>query len=64
MVQTNLQLETLQKIALFKLLFFLLIFQKLKTMTNFDILSTEQLLEVKGGSNELTTRDVTEDCIV
>ena len=33
-------------------------------MTNFDILSTEQLLEVKGGSNELTTRDVTEDAIV
>ncbi len=33
-------------------------------MTNFDILSTEQLLEVKGGANELTTRDVTEDAIV
>jgi hypothetical protein len=33
-------------------------------MTNFDILSTEQLLEVKGGANEVTSRDIVEDCIV
>jgi hypothetical protein len=33
-------------------------------MINFDILSTEQLLEVKGGANELTSRDVADDCIV
>ena len=33
-------------------------------MTNFDILSTEQLLEVKGGANELTNRDTVDDCIV
>jgi len=33
-------------------------------MTNFDILSTEQLLEVKGGANEMTTKDIVEDCIV
>ncbi|WP_294967175.1 bacteriocin class II family protein [Sulfurimonas sp.] len=33
-------------------------------MTNFDILSTEQLLEVKGGSNELTNRDTVDECIV
>jgi hypothetical protein len=33
-------------------------------MTNFDFLSTEQLLEVKGGANELTEKDVLEECIV
>jgi len=33
-------------------------------MTNFDILSTEQLLEVKGGANELTSKDVAEEAIV
>lgn len=33
-------------------------------MTNFDILSTEQLLEVKGGHNEITQKDVVDDCIV
>jgi len=33
-------------------------------MENFEILNSAQLLEVKGGANELTTRDVTEDAIV
>ncbi len=33
-------------------------------MENFEILNSTQLLAVKGGSNELTTRDVTEDAIV
>jgi len=33
-------------------------------MTNFDTLSTEQLLEVKGGANELTSRDTLEEAIV
>jgi hypothetical protein len=33
-------------------------------MINFEILSTEQLLEIKGGANELTTKDNIEECIV
>ncbi len=33
-------------------------------MENFEILNSTQLLEVKGGANELTQKDVTEDCIV
>ena len=33
-------------------------------MGNFEILNSTQLLEVKGGANELTTRDVADDCIV
>ena len=33
-------------------------------MIQFEILTTEQLLEVTGGANELTTRDGIEECIV
>ena len=33
-------------------------------MKNFEILNSTQLLEVKGGSNELTYRDTEEDAIV
>jgi hypothetical protein len=33
-------------------------------MENFEILNVEQLLEVKGGHNELTSKDMAEDCIV
>jgi len=33
-------------------------------MNNFEILSAVQLLEVKGGHNELTVKDNTEDAIV
>jgi len=33
-------------------------------MTNFEILTTEQLLEVTGGHNEMTQKDTAEDCIV
>jgi hypothetical protein len=33
-------------------------------MENFEILNSTQLLEVKGGANELTSRDVADDCIV
>ncbi len=33
-------------------------------MENFEILNAEQLLEVKGGHNELTQKDNVEDCIV
>jgi hypothetical protein len=33
-------------------------------MNNFEILSAEQLLEVKGGHNELTQKDMAEECIV
>jgi len=33
-------------------------------MNNFEILSAEQLLEVKGGHNELTSKDVVEEAIV
>jgi len=43
---------------------FFINFPKYTIMNNFEILSTEQLLEVKGGHNELTTKDNVEDCIV
>ena len=33
-------------------------------MTHFEILDSTQLLEVKGGANELTQKDMAEDCIV
>lgn len=33
-------------------------------MTNFDILSTEQLLNVKGGANEMTSADIADEAIV
>jgi hypothetical protein len=33
-------------------------------MENFEILNVEQLLEVKGGHNELTQKDMAEECIV
>ncbi|RZT97567.1 hypothetical protein EV201_2240 [Ancylomarina subtilis] len=33
-------------------------------MKNFEILNAAQLLEVKGGANELTTKDMAEECIV
>ncbi len=33
-------------------------------MENFEILNSTQLLEVKGGSNELTNRDTVDECIV
>ena len=33
-------------------------------MNNFEILSEKQLLEVKGGHNEMTQKDNIEDCIV
>ena len=33
-------------------------------MENFEILNGAQLLEIKGGANELTTRDGIEECIV
>ena len=33
-------------------------------MENFEILNSTQLLEVKGGHNEVTTRGTVEDCIV
>jgi hypothetical protein len=33
-------------------------------MENFEILNSAQLLEVKGGANELTEKDVLEECIV
>ena len=33
-------------------------------MENFEILNAEQLLEVKGGHNELTSKDVAEEFIV
>jgi len=43
---------------------FFINFPKHTIMNNFEILSAEQLLEVKGGHNELTSKDVVEDCIV
>jgi len=33
-------------------------------MKNFEILNSTQLSEVKGGANELTQKDMAEDCIV
>jgi len=33
-------------------------------MENFEILNSAQLLEVKGGANELTSRDTLEEAIV
>jgi len=33
-------------------------------MENFEILNTQQLLEVKGGHNELTQKDNIEEAIV
>ncbi|MCZ4693674.1 bacteriocin class II family protein [Ancylomarina euxinus] len=33
-------------------------------MENFEILNTQQLLEVKGGHNELTQKDIVEEAIV
>jgi len=33
-------------------------------MTNFEILNTEQLLEVKGGHNEHSQKDIAEEAIV
>lgn len=33
-------------------------------MENFEILNSCQLLEVKGGHNEITDKDVVDDCIV
>jgi len=33
-------------------------------MENFEILNSQQLLEVKGGHNELTSKDVVEEAIV
>ncbi|RZT97568.1 hypothetical protein EV201_2241 [Ancylomarina subtilis] len=33
-------------------------------MKNFEILNSTELLEVKGGANELTTKDMAEECIV
>jgi hypothetical protein len=33
-------------------------------MENFEILNSTQLLEVKGGANEVTSRNIVEDCIV
>jgi hypothetical protein len=33
-------------------------------MENFEILNSAQLLEVKGGANEMTTKDNIEECIV
>jgi len=33
-------------------------------MENFEILNPSQLLEVKGGHNEITQKDVVDDCIV
>ena len=33
-------------------------------MKNFEILNAEQLLDIKGGGNEVTNRDNLEDCIV
>jgi len=33
-------------------------------MNNFEILTAEQLLEVKGGHNELTQKDNIEEAIV
>ena len=32
-------------------------------MNNFEILNNEELLEVKGGENDLTQKDMTEDVI-
>ena len=33
-------------------------------MENFEILNSAQLLEVTGGHNEMTEKDVVEECIV
>ena len=33
-------------------------------MENFEILNSTQLLEIKGGANELTSKDTVEDAIV
>ena len=33
-------------------------------MENFEILNPAQLLNITGGHNELTEKDVLEDCIV
>ena len=33
-------------------------------MKNFEILNSTELLEVKGGANELTQKDMAEECIV
>jgi len=33
-------------------------------MKNFEILNSAQLSEVKGGANELTQKDIAEECIV
>jgi len=33
-------------------------------MTNFDILDAKQLLNITGGHNEITDRDVLDDAIV
>jgi len=33
-------------------------------MENFEILNSTQLLEVKGGANEMTSKDVAEEAIV
>ncbi len=33
-------------------------------MKNFEILNSEQLLEVKGGANELTQKDNVDEAIV
>jgi len=43
---------------------FFINFPKPKAMTNFEILNAEQLLEITGGHNELTQKDVADDCIV
>ena len=33
-------------------------------MENFEILNSAQLLEVKGGANELTQKDIADEAIV
>ena len=33
-------------------------------MTNFEILNTEQLLEVKGGHNEHSQKDIADEAVV
>ena len=58
-------MNLLKKILLTKLLYnYFINFRKLTTMKNFEILNSTQLSEVKGGANELTQKDMAEDCIV
>ena len=58
-------MNILKKILLMKLLYnFFIHFPKLTTMTNFEILNTEQLQEVKGGHNEHSQRDIADEAVV